>query len=91
MEARLSRQMLHIIELDRAGHLTPEIQEHISDALDHLHGQIMASGGQVGMPPQLLPVSKAGLGPVIAGGSTVKVPKVSFPKLPQAPKLGKVA
>jgi hypothetical protein len=77
MEARLAKQILMIIGADKAGHLTPEIQNEISNALDHLHRQL-APGGAVGaiqsplaryMPPP------------------VKVPRTSFPKLPAAPKL----
>jgi len=89
MEKRLTEQILYLIELDRSGHLTPEIQDTISDALDHLHAQHMAAGGSLG------PIGpNAGLGPYInAAGAVgkVKVPRTSFPKLPSAPKIGKVA
>ena len=90
MEARLSRQLLHIIELDKAGHLTPAIQHEISDALDHLHRQLMAPGGSVGLPtsPGLLGgISNAGLGKYINAGPKVRAPKTSFPKLSAAPKI----
>ena len=84
MEARLSRQLLHIIELDRTGHLTPEIQERISDALDRLHEQHMAGGGSLG------PIGGGPLQPYInAAGAMgkVKVPRTQFPRLPAAPKI----
>ena len=78
MEARLTKQLLMIIEADRAGHLPPEIQERISDTLDHLHTQIMASGGAVGAVQS--PLARYMPPPV-------RVPKALFPKLPAAPKL----
>ena len=90
MEARLTKQLLMIIEADRDGYLTPAIQHEISNALDHLHKQIMAPGGAVRSPtgPGLLGgVSSAGLGQYINAGPKVRVPKPSFPKLPSAPKI----
>jgi hypothetical protein len=85
MEYRLTRQILMLIEADKSGHLTPELQEQISDVLDHLHEQHMAAGGSLG------PIGpNAGLGPYInAAGALgkVKVPRTQFPKLLAAPKL----
>jgi hypothetical protein len=88
MEARLTKQLLHIIELDRAGHLTPAIQHRLSEALDvfHREEQHRAAGGPTSMPfPHLLPVAKVGLAPYMAAGP--KIPKTNFPKLPKPPKL----
>ena len=67
MEQRLSRQLLHIIELDKAGDLAPMIQHRLSDTLDafHLQEQYRAACGPTGLPtsPGLLGgVSNAGLG-----------------------------
>jgi hypothetical protein len=92
MEARLSRQLLHIVELDKAGDLTPQIQHRLSETLDafHLQEQHRGAGGPTGLPtsPSLLGgVSNAGLGRFINAGPKVRAPKVSFPKLSAAPKI----
>jgi hypothetical protein len=101
MEARLSKQLLHIVELDKAGHLTPEIQHRLSEALDifHREEQHRAAGGPIGLPgtqsrlgsptgPGLLGgVTNAGLGKFVNAGPKVRAPRTNFPKLPKPPAI----
>jgi hypothetical protein len=92
MESRLSRQLLRIVELDKAGHLTPAIQHRLSETLDafHLQEQHRAAGGPTGLPtgPSLLGgVQNAGLGKYINAGPKVRAPRANFPKLSAAPKI----
>jgi len=89
MEARLTKQLMHIVELDKRGDLSPEIQHRLSEALDafHMQEQHRAAGGPTAGPSLLGGVSNAGLGKYINAGPKVRAPKTNFPKLSAAPKI----